>query len=302
MDQETVDPQDGAKLSSDLVEQKPEQQVIACKSVFDGLVTALGSHCKLFGTNGKHADSVRFDLTTHSAFVGNHFIVTRGRLTRTVLETATVKVDLTGLPWLTENERNNDPVVLFRDHYLSRPNGAEKYMASNFPAKPCDEMTDDEITQGTPRGEARVRLEAWMLCAAIDGTLERYVHSRPGFTDGNWWWANPAYKDDPTRNLVIKPAWWNTGRVVEWTIRDHGRLSSADVLAGARLVATVRPDASPFELRGIQMSQEILRILESLSDAAFRLQMRYKTSELDPLITDANRVLEYVHTGKVRKA
>lgn len=303
MDQETVDPQDGAKLSADLVEPKPEQRVIECKSIFDGLVTALSTHGKLFGTHGKHANTVRFDLLAHSAFVGNHFIITRGKLTRTVLETATVKVDLTGLPWLTEDERNIDPIGLFHDHYLSRPNGEERYMTSNFPAKPCDEMTDDEITQGMPRGEARIRLEAWMLCAALDGTLERYVKTSPGFAEGNWWWAHPSYKDDPTRNLVIKKAWWDTGRVMAWTLMSlRGCRSSTDVLAGARLVATVRPDASPVELRGIQMSQELLRILESFADAAFRLQIRYKTSELDPLITDANRIIEYIRTGKARQA
>ena len=302
MDQETVDPQDGATLSADLVEPKPEQRVIECKSVFDGLVTALSTHGKLFGTNGKHADTVRFDLTAHSAFVGNHFIVTRGKLTQAVLETATVKVDLTGLPWLTEEERNLDPVGLFHDHYLSRPNGEEKYMASNFPAKPCDEMTDDEITQGTPRGEARIRLEAWVLCAAIDGTLEKYVHSRPGFTDGNWWWANPAYKDDPTRNLVIKTAWWSRCADGGWQLAWHDELRRNLIMAGTQRIATLGPNTDLTTARMFHVAPEILGLLESLADAAFRLQIRYKTSELDPLVTDANRVIEYVRTGKVRKA
>lgn len=303
MDQEEKDPQDGATLSSDLTEARTEQAEVQCKSVMDGLVTVLGSHGRLFRTNGKYADTARFDLTAHSVFVGNHFIVNRGKVTMPVLETAAVKADIAGLPWLTEEERTLDPVSLFRDHYLSRPNGEERYMESNFPAKPCDDMTDLEITQGIPRAEARVRLEAWMLCAAIDGTLERYVKSEPWlFSEENWWWSNPAYRDDPSRNLVIKRSWWTDGAETSWTLRARGRTRGTEVLAGGRTVATVHPDASPAEIREIQMSREVLRALESLADAAFRMQVRHRTSELDPLITDANRIIEYVHTGKSRNA
>jgi hypothetical protein len=92
--EEEQDPQDTAVLSNDMAEPKPEQETIRVKSVYEGLVRIAMTHGKLYRTNGRKADMLKFDLTAHSVFAGNAFIVHNGTLKMTVLETATAKIDL----------------------------------------------------------------------------------------------------------------------------------------------------------------------------------------------------------------
>lgn len=300
---ETDDPQDTAELSSDMADPKPVQEDFTAKSVFDGLVEVGRRGGKLYRTCGKRAELMRFDLTAHSAWVGNTFIVLNGRLRMPVLETATVKTDLTGLPWLSADERNIDPVALFREHYLSRPNGAEQYMLSNFPAKPCDDMTDDEISTGIPRQEARIRLEAWMLCAGLDGALERFVRERPDWKDGDCWWANRVGNGErrPEEELVVKTEWWARFALPTWTceLREDNLWHVND---GTRPVALVPPDVPETDRRTVQMAGRLFRQASALADAAYRLQLRTGRDDLDPLITELNRTAEFVRTGRVRQA
>ena len=300
--QDVQDPQDTAELSSDMAEPKIEQQELRVKSVYEGLVRMARTHGKLYRTNGRRADMVRFDLTTHSVFVGNAFIVHAGVLKLPVLETAALKVDMTGLPWLTEEEQRLDPLLLFREHYLSRPNGSEKYMSSNFLAKDIDEMTDDEIAQGMPRGEARVRLEAWILCASLDGTLERYVRAQPNWREGSWWWSpvdNPA-RNANTPQLVIKTNWWrrdgSTGLQLQ-PVRGGYVFTSQT----GKAVGTVY-SISDGEARAMQVSGQLARLARSLAQEAFHLQMRAKCYDIDPVLCEVNRLLEYIDTGKTRNA
>ena len=300
---EETDPQDSAELSSDMGNPPPVQETIKVKSVLEGLVEVGRRGGKLYRTNGKRAEMMKFDLTSHSVWVGNTFIILNGRLRMPVLETATVKVDMTGLAWLTTEERTIDPVSLFRAHYLSRPNGAEKYMHSNFPAKDCDDMTDDEISRGVPRHEARIRLEAWILCAAMDGTLERYVREKKDWSEGDWWWTNSAEYGErrPEEELVIKTEWWARFALPTWTCeyRDDNFWHVDD---GERHIALVMPYASEEDRRTIQVAGRLYRQAASLANAAYRMQLRTGRDDLDPLITELNRTLEFVRTGRVRQA
>lgn len=303
--QETQDPQDTAVLSDEMAEPKVEQREVEVESVYAGLVEVARTHGKLYRTNGKRADMVKFDFTAHSAFVGNLFIVHRGHLLNPLLETAAVKVDISGLPWLTEEERKLDPVELFRNHYYSRPNGSEKYMSSNFPAKDIDEMSDDEIAQGEPRGEARVKLEAWILCASLDGTLKRYVESQPTWRPGSWWWSPKPEGQDGTQ-LVVKTDWWLAEEPMPALVPCGGEWELVAPSAGdgrpGRHVAQLALGTSPSAARAMQVSVQLARAAKALADEAFALQMRAKCFDIDPLVGDVSRLVEYINTGRMRQA
>ena len=221
-DQDLEDPQDGAELSRDMARPEVEQRALEVRSVYEGLVAMARTREKMHRTNGRRADAMRFDLTAHSVTVGGTFIVNAGVLRMPVLETASARVDLSGLPWLTEEERGIDPRRLFTDHYLSRPDGSERYMACNFPAKDVDDLTDGEMLAAMPRAEARVRLEAWMLCAALDGTLERYVRAQGDLDESGWWWAAPD--DGLGARLVVKTRWWRRTAADTPRLMDDGQL------------------------------------------------------------------------------
>jgi len=301
---EIEDPQDTAVLSDDMAEPKTEQQEVHVKSVYEGLVEIAKTHGKLYRTNGKHADMMKFDLTAHSVFVGNSFIVNNGRLSQTVLETAAAKIDLTGLPWLTKDEQKLDPVVLFRDHYLSRPNGSERYMLSNFVAKDVDEMSDDEIAQGMPRSEARIRLEAWILCAALDGTLKDYVTKQPNYVAGNWWWS-PT--DDESlshdgKQLVIKTDWWARRTVPIPRLMMFDGKNRHIVYDSGTVLARIPEAVCDSDARAMQVSAYLARLAKSLAQDAFKLQMRSKCYDMDPIICEVNRIVEYIDTGRMRNA
>lgn len=301
--EEEQDPQDTAVLSNDMAEPKVEQREITVKSVYSGLVEIAKTHGKLYRTNGKRADMMKFDLTAHSAFVGNAFIIHHGVLYMPTLETAAAKIDLTGLPWLSEDEARLDPVDLFREHYFSRPNGSEKYMASNFPAKDIDEMTDDEISQGMPRGEARVRLEAWMLCAGIDGTLERYVRLH-GWREGSWWWS-PAPEGQDGTQLVVKTAWWERAEDPPTLVKAPDGLGHVmHQVCSGRVVelARVSPYASAATARAMQVAVQLARASQALASEALRLEMRAKCFDLDPIVGEVGRLVEYINTGRMRQA
>lgn len=293
---EIEDPQDGAILSRDMCDRKPVQRHVACRSVFEGLSELGKTHGKIYGTNGKRADMLRFDLTSHSVYAGNTFIVCRGELVNGEIETAEVRIDMRGLPWLTEEERKIDPTVLFDEHYVSRPNGSERFMACNFPAKDCDDMTDDEITKGIPRAEARIRLEAWMLCAGIDGTLERLVTGSGTWRDGDRWWSPSGYgasADGNGSRLVVRTDWWLKRSLGAWrlscgsTVTDH---------AGA-VLCTLSENVDPNTARTIQSAEELRLALVSLSDAVFRMQLRLKAYDCEQPINNANRILRYIERG-----
>lgn len=301
---ETQDPQDTAVLSDDMAEPKPVQQEVRVRSVYEGLVEIAKTHGKLYRTNGKHADMMKFDLTAHSVFVGNVFIIHNGTLKQTVLETSTAKIDLTGLPWLTQEERRLDPVALFKDHYLSRPNGSERYMLSNFPAKDVDEMGDDEIAAGMPRSEARIRLEAWMLCAALDGTLRSYVTRQPNWLPGNWWWSPPDEESLSVdgQQLVIKTDWWARKTVpIPRLVMFDGK-NRHIVYDSGTVLARIPEAVCDSDARAMQVSAYLARLAKSLAQDAMKLQMRAKCYDLDPMISEVNRIVEYIDTGRMRNA
>ena len=300
IEEQEQDPQDTAELSADMAEPKVVQVEVKVGSVYSGLVEIAKTCGKLYRTNGKRADMMKFDLTSHSVFVGNAFIVHHGQLRMPVLETASTKVDLAGLPWLTPKEQKLDPVELFAEHYLSRPNGAERYMSSNFPAMDIDEMFDDEIARGMPRGEARVRLEAWILCAGIDGTLERYVKAQPGWRDGSWWWS-PAPNGQAGTQLVVRTEWWQkeaqmptlTPRPAQpgYLIQDASGQSIAEVYG-----------TDPAVARAMQVSTQLARAAQTLASEALRLEMRAKCFDIDPIAGEVSRLVEYINTGRMRQA
>lgn len=288
------DPQDNSGFSQDMDVTKPEQREYVARSVFDGLSEIGLHHGKLFGTGGRRADMLRFDLTAHSVYAGNTCIICRGRLMTGKLETHEVRVLIPdGSPWLTEDEQGMDPKRLFEDHYLSRPNGSEKFMHCNFPAKDVDSMTDDEVIRGIPRSAARIRLEAWMLCAAVDGTLQKYVTGRPDWRPGDEWWSA---RGDDGHGLVIKTAWWSHSSCDSTDIGkdEFGRTVLKD---GGATVAILSGRLAPDEQRTLQMAATLRRSLMALSDAAFRLQVRTKTFDCDPIINEATAVLSYIENG-----
>jgi hypothetical protein len=298
--QEEIDPQDLATLSDSMDEPKPVQERVYARSVYEGLVAIGSSAGKLYGTRGKRADMMKFDLTAHSAFVGNSFIVKDGKVRIGKLETATKLVVLDGLPWLTPEEERLDPVGLFDEHYRSRPNGSEQYMASNFKAKELDEMTDDEVAAGMPRAEARVRLEAWILCASLSGVLERYVKSQANWRDGSWWWTPEGESKEP--KLVVKTDWWlkpNDGR---WRLElrgdGHRHVLTAEDTEIARLGAGTDHETQ----RAVQMAMTLKRLAKSLAQEAFRLEAKSRNYDIDPIVCEVNRAIEYIETGRERKA
>lgn len=169
--------------STAAVDETPrEKPVVHARSVYEAIVTACGTHSRLYGATGKYADMAVFNLVDKSVYVGSLYLVKYGRLCANVIETSSVRVELDGCPWLTDEERALDPVELYRDHWHSVEDGGSRFRSCNFPAKPSDEMSDDEILKGRCRADARVRLEAWMLCAGVDGTLLRYVLAAAGKT------------------------------------------------------------------------------------------------------------------------
>lgn len=297
--QELQDPQDTAAFSPDMIEKKVVQEELKCASVFDALVEVGRRGGKLYRTNGKRADLIRFDLTTHSVFAGNTFIIQRGEVKMPVLETAAVKVSLEGLPWLTQFERDIEPGILFTTHYLSRPNGSEEFAACNFPAADVDELTDDQVISGVPRTEARIRLEAWMLCAALDGTLERYVTSQPNYRSDSFFWS-PEAGDEITDKLVVKHDWWIHPTDPEYELRPYS-YEEWHVYRGhqriAKLNAGVMDDR---ELRTFQMAEELRRTLASLADETFKLQLRTKRDDCDAILNDASRILRYIDRGNTQ--
>lgn len=298
--QEETDPQDSAALSDSMDEPKPVQEQVFVRSVYEGLVAIGSSAGKLYGTRGKRADMMKFDLTAHSAFVGNSFIVKDGKVRIGRLETATKLVVLDGLPWLTPEEGQLDPVGLFDEHYRSRPNGSERYMASNFKAKELDEMTDDEVAAGMPRAEARVRLEAWILCASLSGALERYVKSQANWRDGSWWWTPDGESKEP--KLVVKTDWWLKPTDGGWKLElrgdGHRRVLTADNAEIARLGAGTDPETQ----RAVQMAMTLKRLAKSLAQEAFRLEAKSRNYDIDPIVCEVNRAIEYIETGRERKA
>lgn len=300
--EEEQDPQDTAVLSDDMAEPKVEQQDVHVDSVYSGLVEIAKTHGKLYRTNGRKADMMKFDLTAHSVFVGNAFIVHAGKVKMPVLETAAAKISIDGLPWLTEYEQGIDPEMLFREHFLSRPNGSEWYMMSNFPAKDIDEMSDDEVAHGMPRGEARIRLEAWILCAAMDGTLERYVTSQKNWIKGSWWWApSGTTPEDMGQQLVIKTDWWHRAVMPLPELKTAGAEQVVVGDAGdVRARIPLRVCAS--DARAMQVAVHMTRLAKSLAQEAFKLQMRAKCYDVDPIISEVNRLVEYVDTGRMREA
>lgn len=299
---EEIDPQDTAVLSDDMTEPKVEQQEIKVRSVYEGLVEVAKTHGKLYRTNGKRADMMKFDLTTHSVFVGNAFIVHHGYLRMDTLETASAKVELGFLPWLTQEEEKLDPVELFRRHYYSSPNGSEKYMSSNFPAKDIDDMSDDEIAQGEPRAEARVRLEAWILCAALNGTLERYVKSQPTWREGSWWWS-PFPEGQAGTQLVIKSCWWHHEEPMPM-LEPGDTPDTGWVLyrRGGREMARIRQDTDIATARAMQVAVRLAAAAKSLAAEALQLEMRSKCFDMEPTVQEVNRLVEYIATGRMRQA
>jgi len=299
---EEQDPQDTAVLSDDMAEPKVEQREVKVESVYAGLVEIAKTHGKLYRTNGKRADMLKFDLVSKSVFVGNAFIVHHGMLRMPVLETAAVKVDLAGLPWLTQEEQGLDPEALFRAHFYSRPNGSEKYMASNFPAKETDEMTDDEISQGEPRGEARVKLEAWVLCAGIDGTLEKYIKRQPTWKDGSWWWS-PAPEGQAGTQLVIRTEWWEREKPMPEIMHEPNDAGYAIFEAGKGVVlARVTPYVRPELARAMQVAGHLAKAAQTLASESLKLEMRAKCFDIDPIVGEVSRLVEYINTGRMRQA
>lgn len=299
---ETQDPQDTAILL-DTIPQEELQHTVPVKSVYEGLVALSSDGGKLYRTHGHRAGFMRFDLTAHSVFVGNTFIISNGVLKMPVLETASKYIDLTGLPWLTEEERKLDPLDLYDNHWLSRPNGAEKFIYSNFPAQDIDEMSDDDMLRGANRNEARVRLEAWILCAALDGTLKKYVTSQPGWVDGHWWWSptsaegnNARRKNKSKPAIVVRTEWWRDASTGTWTATpgEGGTVISSNT---GSVVATVPGNIDAMTVRAIQSVPQLMRLAKSLSREAFTLQRRAKCYDIDPVICEVNRTISFIETG-----
>ena len=275
-----------------------EKPVVRAKSVYEALVTACGTHSRLYGATGRHADMVVFNLVDKSAYVGSLYLVKYGRLCANVIETASVRVEVDGDRWLTDDERMIDPVSLYTDHWHSVEDGGSRFRRCNFPAKPTDEMSDDEIRRGMCRAEARVRLEAWILCAGIDGTLLNYVLAASGKTQASelGWYFSPrgksAREDDA---LVIPRAWW-TGRRRAFDLRsDNGRTRIMD---GDRVIADVQDDVDQSDVRALCAAPLLADLLREFKRTAFSHAVLTGDRKFDHIIREAETALLYIETNR----
>ena len=292
------EPQDVSVPSEDMTDAETPREEYLAKSVYDGLVRIGRCRGKLYGTGGRRANMMRFDLTSHCVFAGNCCLLRRGELLKRELETSSVKVTFPeGIPWLTCDERNCDPETLYDTHYLSRPNGSEKFMHSNFPAKDVDEMSDDELTAGVPRDEARIRLEAWVLCAALDGTLEGYVTGKPNWKPGSIWWSRHDKGNE--HELVIRTEWWRKAppRKMQLSAMKDGGGYKYALWCGNTRVAVFGHGIDQEDMRTLQSAYELRQALSSLADSVFRMQVRVKQYDCDPVLNEVSRILKYIERG-----
>ena len=136
-----------------------------------------------------------------------------------------------------------------------------------------------------------------MLCAALDGTLERYVRAQGDLDESGWWWAAPD--DGLGARLVVKTRWWRRTAADTPRLMDDGQLRRLMDGAGW-VVATIPPSVPAPCARAMQVAMRMTRLAASLAEEAFKLQMRSKCYDLDPAICEVNRLVEYVETGRMR--
>lgn len=119
--------------------------------------------------NGGFTDNITIDLDKR--------IIRSGRLNlleqeKIVLDDRTT-YEIKGHPFLSETEKQNPWETLqeLYDQYItSSPWGSSK--KSYFIPKRSDELTNEELSRGIPRNEARIKLEAYILLGSLEGVFE----------------------------------------------------------------------------------------------------------------------------------
>lgn len=265
-------------------------------SIYSGLVALAKLKETVKGTNKKRSDMMWFDITQKSIHLGSAEIMSYATLVKPVLECETATVDMSETKtWLTDEERRLDVFELYEQHYNSCPDGRETKMLSHFSAKHVDDLTDDEVITGMSRGEARVRLEAWLLCAGVDGTLEKFVTSQPNWRTGLKWWMRAG--DSGPRSPVIWTTWWKTPgcrNLESVKVKDGGRTLRLE----GKTVATIPEGVNGETERMIEQSARLYSLVRSMSEQLFKLGMKHNNHGAELLCAEADAVTEYIRLGK----
>lgn len=267
------------------------EKTYAAASVYDALCRLLGEHVKLYGTGGKYADYAKFDFDERSLYVGKTRIICLGKIHVSKLETCHAVVSLKGtdgtaLPWMTPAEARLDPRELYARYAKSVPSSADKYVEGNFPALEIDDLTDDEMISGLPRGKARINLEAWIFCASMNGALKRFVESNGKLNSTYWYWED---SDRRGLGLVILTRWFDAGMPPTWT-RKGNVIDCGD--------GSIELSVNERDARIVENAPALLHMLKRLSREAFALSVKTGRYALDTTIAEVNKLVKTVEEGK----
>ncbi len=130
----------------------------------------------------KEGKKVTVDLKEKTLKVGKVVLIEKGVAKK---DSLLIDLDIATSPW-------EDVEILYANYKRSMPSAKE--INSYFTAVSVDELSLEEMVHGEKRGVARVRLEAYILCAALAGFLKWK-------NEKHWFWKGPD------EDLVVLKEW-----------------------------------------------------------------------------------------------
>lgn len=126
----------------------------------------------------------RVDFRRRNLVVGGHYLMRGGHYEGAL-----------GVEPMQPDEFRSRVEGLYACYKYSVPSArSESRHRRYFRALPLDQLPAEDVMYGMPREEARVRLEAFVLCAIVNGSYH--------VPTGKWFWQS-----DDDRDLVLLAVW-----------------------------------------------------------------------------------------------
>ena len=179
-------------------------------SIYETLVDLATKHVKF--NEGGYCDLLTIDLKNKNIVNGKTTIFKDGKLVSDyIILQDGCWYRLKDLPLLTEEEMGEQFYeqleLLFNEYYLSVPDKHTNYGSTHFIAKHIDDMTVEEMTNGTNRSVARYKLELYVLFMSLLNKVE-------WFDDTKFF-----YQSDTNSNLVIYKEWFKNEETNKYKLK-----------------------------------------------------------------------------------
>ena len=137
---------------------------------------------------GGYSDLLYFDLKNKTIKNGKIILVENGIIKPQTIKLTNGKEFMLEDDWgEIKDEFYNGIEKRFEKYYLSMPSKAERFVRSNFMAKPTNKMSYQDLQNSTSnRAKARYELEWFVMASAVNGNIKWK-------NDRHWFWKSSKY-------------------------------------------------------------------------------------------------------------